>query len=107
MNEERIKEIFANEDFVKDLFESKSYEEAQAKLADKDIDMSIDELKQTFNLIQKKVDGELSDQDLEDVAGGLCLATATLIGTIVMTVGGVGLLAALVGNQVARNRGCA
>lgn len=71
MNEERIKEVFSNEEFVKDLFASASFEDAQKKLADKDVDMSIDELKKAFQLVQLRQNGNLSDEELEAVAGGI------------------------------------
>lgn len=79
MNEDRIKELFSNEDFVKELFGSKSYEEAQAMFADKDVDVSVDELKKVVELFKKKHDGSLSDEDLEQVAGGLGFFGAWLI----------------------------
>lgn len=71
MNEDRIKELFSNEEFVKDLFGSKSYEEAQAKLAAKDLVVSVEELKKCRELLIKKQAGELSDDELEEVSGGL------------------------------------
>ena len=44
MNEERIKEVFADEEFVKELFSKETPEEAQALLVEKDIELSIDEI---------------------------------------------------------------
>ena len=44
MTEERIKEVFSDEEFVKELFSKETPEEAQAMLAEKGIDLSIDEL---------------------------------------------------------------
>ena len=73
MNEERIKEVFADEAFVKELFSKETPEEVQAMLEDKDIELSIDEIVKLKELLEKKVenpDAELSDEDLEDVAGG-------------------------------------
>ena len=73
MNEERIKEVFSDEAFVKELFSKETPEEVQAMLEDKDIELSIDEIVKLKELFEKKVenpDAELSDEDLEDVAGG-------------------------------------
>ena len=73
MNEERIKEVFSDEAFVKELFSKETPEEVQAMLEDKDIELSIDEIVKLKELLEKKVenpDAELSDEDLEDVAGG-------------------------------------
>ena len=77
MNEERIKEIFADEEFVKELFSKETPEEAQALLAEKDIDVSIEELVKLKDLVVAKLQAaensesaELTEADLEDVAGG-------------------------------------
>ena len=75
MNEERIKEVFSDEEFVKELFSKETPEEAQAMLAEKDIDLTVEELIQLRELIIKKAqqtddNEELVDDDLEDVAGG-------------------------------------
>ena len=90
MNEERIKEIFADEEFVKEFFSKETPEEAQAMLAEKDIDVSIEELVAIKNIIDKKLqaaadgeDGELCDDDLENVAGGVLL---TFTGFVLITV---------------------
>jgi len=77
MNEERIKGIFADEEFVKELFSKETPEEAQALLAEKDIDVSIEELVKLKDLVVAKLQAaensesaELTEADLEDVAGG-------------------------------------
>ena len=90
MNEERIKEVFADEEFVKEFFSKETPEEAQAILAEKDIDVSIEELVAIKNIIDEKLqaaengeDGELCDDDLENVAGGVLL---TFTGFVLITV---------------------
>ena len=73
MNEERIKEVFADEAFVKELLSKETPEEVQAMLEDKDIEVSVAEIVKLREMIMKKAenpDAELSDEDLEDVAGG-------------------------------------
>lgn len=80
MNEEKMKEVFSDEEFVKDLFTSKSFEEAQGKLKGKGIDVSIDEIKTVYGFIKKRIadkDCELTDEELESVAGG---GTPTFLG---------------------------
>ena len=91
MNEERIKEVFADEEFVKEFFSKETPEEAQAILAEKDIDVSIEELVAIKNIIDEKLqaaengeDGELCDDDLENVAGGVLL---TFTGFVLISVG--------------------
>ena len=78
MNEERIKEVFSDEAFVKELFSKETPEEAQALLAEKDIDVSIEELVKLKDLIIAKLQAaesgesaELTEEELEDVAGGV------------------------------------
>ena len=75
MNEERIKEIFADEEFVKEFFGKETPEEAQALLAEKDIDVSVSDLCKLMDMLIAKVENpdaeaELDDEALEDVSGG-------------------------------------
>ena len=77
MNQEKLQEVFSNEDFVKELLAKETPEEVQEMLAEKDIEVTIEEIKETRKILIKKVeqqtsaDGELTDEDLEDVAGGI------------------------------------
>ena len=94
MNEERIKEVFSDEEFVKELFSKETPEEAQAMLAEKDIDLTVEELIQLRELIIKKAqqtdnDEELCDDDLEDVAGG----SVILLGIAVYGIAAIGVAA--------------
>ena len=77
MNEERIKEVFADEEFVKELFSKETPEEAQALLAENDIDLSVEDLVKLKDIITKKLQAvekgestELTEEDLENIAGG-------------------------------------
>ena len=83
MNEERIKEVFSDEAFVKELFSKETPEQVQAMLADKDIDISVEEIVKLGKVLAKKQDQtseELGDEDLEDVSGGV--VGAILIGML-------------------------
>lgn len=98
MNEERIKEIFADEEFVKELFSKETPEEAQAMLAEKEINMSIDELVKIKDLVVAKLQAaengestELTEEDLADVAGGAAVLFA-IMGLVVV---GVGMMMAI------------
>ena len=78
MNEERIKEVFSDEAFVKELLSRETPEEAQELLAEKDIDVSIEELVKLKDIIVAKLQAaesgesaELTEEELEDVAGGV------------------------------------
>ena len=79
MNEEKIKEVFSDEEFVKSLVAMETPEEVQKALAEKGIDLSIDEIKAVAELLEKRANGELTDEDLENVAGGLGAITALVI----------------------------
>lgn len=98
MNEERIKEIFSDEAFVKQLLEQEEPEQVQVLLAEKEIDLSIEEIVKVQDIVEKQLNGEenleeLSDDDLENVSGGVGAAFA--IGLIVAGVVGTGAFAGL------------
>ncbi len=71
MHEQKIKELFSDEQFVKELFALETPEEVQAVLADNDVEISVEEILKIRELLIKKENGELSDEDLEEVSGGL------------------------------------
>jgi lactobin A/cerein 7B family class IIb bacteriocin len=77
MNQEKLQEVFSNEDFVKELLSKETPEEVQEMLAEKEIDITIEEIKETRKILIKKAEQqtaegeELTDDDLEDVAGGI------------------------------------
>jgi len=98
MNEERIKKVFSDEEFVKELFSKETPEEAQALLAEKEIDMSIDELVKLKDLVAAKLQAaengestEITEEDLADVAGGVAVLFA-IMGLVVV---GVGMMMAI------------
>ena len=80
MNTEKIKEVFSDEAFVKSLFELESTAEVQAALKEKGVEMTEEEILGIRDLLIKvesgKIsaeqleNGELSDELLEQVAGG-------------------------------------
>ena len=93
MNEERIKEVFSDEEFVKELFDKETPEEAQALLAEKDIDMPVEALVKIKDLVvakfQETENGEsteLTEADLEDVAGGWGMVIAAAFAALAITV---------------------
>ncbi|MBQ7283387.1 MAG: class IIb bacteriocin, lactobin A/cerein 7B family [Oscillospiraceae bacterium] len=78
MNEERIKEVFSDEEFVKELFSKETPEEAQALLEEKDIDFSVEDIIKLREILLAKIEqqasgeeGELGEEDLEEVSGGV------------------------------------
>ena len=99
MNEERIKEVFSDEEFVKEFFSMETPEEAQDMLAEKDIDVSIEELIAIKNIVDEKLksaengeDDEICDDDLENVAGGVLLTGTAFVLISVAVPAAIGLL---------------
>ena len=91
MDEKRIKEVFSDEAFVKALLGLESAEEAQAALKEKGLEFSTDELVALRDALLKmsaKAEangGELSVEDLDEVAGGILPGAAvSLAGRICM-----------------------
>lgn len=88
----RIKEVCSDQEYLKELFNLSTPEEVQASLKEKGIDMTIDEINQTADFLNRanngelteneqkavemlsKSNGELSEEDLESVTGGATLA---------------------------------
>lgn len=72
MSMDKFKELAKNEEFVKELLQKKSAEEARAYLSENGIDLSFDEVKAFGRGLGEilKADGELSEEDLALAAGG-------------------------------------
>ena len=97
MNEERIKEVFSDEEFVKELFSKETPEEAKALLEEKDIDFSVEDLIKLREIIIAKMEqqasseeGELDEDELKDVSGGTLTFIIALIIPIVVNAAFVG-----------------
>ena len=88
MNEERIKEIFSDEAFVIELLSLEKPEDAQALLKTKGIELDLDQICKMGEMLNKKLnamaaeEGEISEDDLEDVAGGWFAIVMPIITTI-------------------------
>ena len=106
MNLEKIKEIFADEAFVKGLFELETAAEVQAALKEKGVEISEEEILGIRDLLGKVESGEisveqmeqwaaqvesgeLSDEMLEQVAGGSVLGTIGLVVLGLICVAGI------------------
>lgn len=101
---ERLKGLSADKGFLKELFEQDSPEKIQAKFAERGVELSLDEVKE---LVVAVVDAaethgtdELNEDSLEDVAGGVVLASLIGWGVMaLMTAGGIA-----VGWKLAKNK---
>ena len=100
MNIEKMKEVFSDEAFVKNLFELETVAEVQAALKEKGVELTEEEILGIRDLLAKMESGEispeqlesgeLSDEVLEQVAGGeiIIMAAVTItIGTILKWIG--------------------
>ena len=87
MNEQKIKNVFADEEFVVSIMNMETAEEVQAALAEKEIEISVEEIEAIREKLISK-DGELSEEDLEDVSGGVVI-TASVTGILCAIFGGI------------------
>ncbi|MBQ7704557.1 MAG: hypothetical protein IJT73_03890 [Selenomonadaceae bacterium] len=73
---EKLAELLKDEAVVKELLELETDEEVQKYLAAKDIELSLDEIKTIREGINARLNNsdELSDDQLEKVAGGVGMA---------------------------------
>ena len=90
MNEERIKEIFSDKEFVTELISLETPTDIQALLKTKDIDLDIDQIEKAKTLVAKKLalaeaGEELSDDDLDEVSGGI--AVLTVVSAVISVIG--------------------
>ena len=120
MNMEKMKEIFADEAFVKNLFELESAGEVQAALKEKGIEFSEEEIISIRDFLLKVEesditkeqlekwtvqleDGELSEEELENVAGGIVLETVGfVVGCAIIAYAGVTFLTLSIMDAVER-----
>lgn len=94
MNEAMVREVFADEDFVRSLFAMETPEEVHTALRRKDIELSVEEISKIKNMLVKKLESgeKLSDDELEGVAGGdfglSAIAIISIIGMAGLLAGG-------------------
>lgn len=65
-----VKEVLSNQEVAEEFFSKETPEEAQAFLQERGVEISLDEIKEIGAALEKMQDGELSEDDLENVAGG-------------------------------------
>lgn len=84
MQEALIKDVFADEEFVKRLLCLETPQEVQAVMSGKGIDLTVDQIVKIKELIIKRLDAgrELSEEELEDVTGGSILVAGLTLAAI-------------------------
>ena len=92
MNEERIKEIFSDEAFVKELLSLDAAADIQALLKTKGIELDLDQIEKAKEIVAKKLaiiaaGEELGDDDLDDVSGGFAVTALGVASAIITVVG--------------------
>ena len=92
MNEERIKEIFSDEAFVKELLSLDAAADIQALLKTKGIELDLDQIEKAKEIVAKKLaiiaaGEELDDDDLDEVSGGFAITTLGVVSAIISVVG--------------------
>jgi hypothetical protein len=97
MSEQEIREIFSDEAYVSSLLALETPEEVKASVAEKGIDLSETEIATLLDTLQKaQSDGELSEEALETVTGGLVpLAVAAIFLAVFHLVVGIGTTAGM------------
>ena len=108
MNIEKIKEVFADEAFVKGLFELESAAEVQAALKEKGVELTEEEIFAIRDLLVKVANGEIAAEQLEQWAaqaesGELPeeLLEQVSGGSVILTIMGIGAIVGLVASTVA------
>ena len=79
--QEHIRQVFQDEDFVRGLFDLATPQEVKVALAQKNIELTVEEIVQVREQIVKHIesDRELSDIELSQVQGG---STLLLVGLV-------------------------
>ena len=112
MNIERVKEVFADEAFAKSVFELETASEIQAALKEKGIELSEEEITSIQGVLMKVKNGEvtkeqiekwsvqlengeLSEEALELVSGGMDPISIMLIVSVIIQIAGTGTFCGL------------
>lgn len=92
MDEALLKEVLSDTEFAKSLIELETPQQVQAALKEKGVDLSIADITAIQNVLAQQEEGELSEDDLENVAGGSL--------TIMAAIGIAGIISAAIGGTV-------
>lgn len=87
MSMERLEEVFEDDQFVEALLAMETPEEMQNALAEKGIEVSLEEIMQVRDLVSRFQGGELTEDELESVAGGMSGGAKAMNGLISKVIG--------------------
>ncbi len=82
MNEERMRELANDKAFMEMVLGLETPEEVQDAFAEKDVDLSIAEIQKVYELLSEHAGEELTEEDLEQVAGGEIISALIITGLI-------------------------
>lgn len=87
LTQEKIQEVFSDEKFVESLLQMEEPEMVQNALKEKGIELTVEELEQIRERLENGAEGELSEDDLDQVSGGIAITTivGAIAGIISMT----------------------
>ncbi len=93
----KVKEIFADKDFVAKVMEMETAEEVQAAVKAQGVELTLEEIEATkaelANQLENPDSDEISDEQLENVAGGF--AVTTIVCAAIIGAGAIGGIASL------------
>lgn len=98
MNEELLKKVLEDADFTQSLLDMETEEEVQAALKEKGVEISTEDIDAIKRALENQGEGELSEDELENVAGGSLTVLAALGVASIITAACGGTVA--LGNKV-------
>ena len=79
MDEAKLREVLSDEEYVKELLAMESEQQVQLSLEERGIELSLDQIRQIGEFVRKVQNGEVSQEQLEHMAGGSFLAFALTV----------------------------
>lgn len=104
---QKILMLTEDKEFMQYLFEQDSYEKIQAAFASKDVELSIDEVKELVASVlaeTEKTNAELDESELENVAGGIITVAAAVGLAKIAIVAGMSIAGGVIGWKIAGRR---
>ena len=84
---ENVNTLIADKDFLAQIAKCDTKEELQALLASKDIEMTLEEIDEVLEAASQAKDGELNEDSLDNVVGGVAAVCTILLCSAFTTFG--------------------